>query len=109
MVRLDSIKNRANEKANFSLKYFFISSCCIIESNCNELMVISVWNTSLISKSPYMADMAGKPMSVDSEAVVHTESVGYTVQAAVLLQGDAPVPVEQYSPSLMRPTFHMRI
>ena len=59
--------------------------------------------------SPYMADMAGKSMSVDSEAVVHTESVGYTVQAAVLLQGDAPVPVVRHSPSLMRPTFHIRI
>ena len=56
-----------------------------------------------------MADMAGKPMQVDSEAVVHTESVGYTAQAVVLLQGDAPVPVEQYSPSLMHPTSHMRI
>ena len=56
-----------------------------------------------------MADMAGKPMSVDSEAVVHTESVEYTAQAAVLLQGDAPVLVEQYSPSLMHPTSHMRI
>lgn len=56
-----------------------------------------------------MVDRAGKPMSVDSEVVVHTESVGYTAQAVVLLQGDAPVPVEQHSPSLMHPTSHMRI
>ena len=56
-----------------------------------------------------MAGMAGKSMQVDSEAVVHTESVGYIAQAVVLLQGDAPVPVEQYSPSLMRPTYPLRI
>ena len=56
-----------------------------------------------------MADMAGKSMQVDSVAVVHTESVGYTAQAVVLSQGDAPVPVEQHSLSLMRPTSHMLI
>ena len=56
-----------------------------------------------------MADMAGKSMSVDSVAVVHTESVGYTAQAVVLSQGDAPVPVERHFLSLMRPTFHIRI
>jgi hypothetical protein len=56
-----------------------------------------------------MADKAGKSMSVDFEAVVHTESVGYTAQVVVLLQGDAPVLVEQYSLFLMRSTSHMRI
>jgi hypothetical protein len=71
--------------------------------------ITTINNITLISKSPYMADKAGKSMSVDSEVVVHTESVGYTAQAVVLLQGDAPVPVEQHSLFLMRPTFHMRI
>jgi hypothetical protein len=56
-----------------------------------------------------MADMAGKSMSVDSVAVVHTESVGYTAQAVVLSQGDAPVPVVRHFLSLMRPTSHMLI
>ena len=50
-----------------------------------------------------MADMAGKSMSVDSVAVVHI------AQSVVLSKVDAPVPVEQYSLSLMRPTSHMRI
>jgi hypothetical protein len=59
--------------------------------------------------SPYMADKAGKSMSVRFVVVVHTESVGYTAQVVVLLQGDAPVLVEQYSLFLMRPTSHMRI
>ena len=56
-----------------------------------------------------MVDMAGKSMSVDSVAVVHTESVVHTAQAAVLLQGDAPVPVEQHSLFLIRPTYPVRI
>jgi hypothetical protein len=56
-----------------------------------------------------MADKAGKSMSVRFVAVVHTESVGYTAQAAVLLQGDAPVPVEQHSLFLIRPTYPVRI
>ena len=52
-----------------------------------------------------MADKAGKSMSVGSVAAVHTESVEYTSQAAVLLQGGAPVPVDQHSLFLMRPTY----
>ena len=59
--------------------------------------------------SPYMADKAGKSKALGSVVVVHTESVGYTAQAVVLSQGDAPVLVEQYSLFLMCPTSHMRI
>lgn len=59
--------------------------------------------------SPYMADMAGKSMTVDSEVVVHTESVGYTAQAVVLSQGDAPVPVVRHFLFLMHPTYPLRI
>jgi hypothetical protein len=56
-----------------------------------------------------MVDKAGKSMSVDSEAVVHTALAVYTAQAVVLLQGDAPVPVEQHSLFLIRPTYPVRI
>jgi hypothetical protein len=59
--------------------------------------------------SPYMADMAGKSKALGSVVVVHTESVTYIAQVVVLLQGDAPVLVEQHSLFLMRPTSHMRI
>lgn len=48
-----------------------------------------------------MADKAGKSKAPGSAVVVHTESVAYTVQAVVLLQGDAPVPLEQHSLFLM--------
>jgi hypothetical protein len=56
-----------------------------------------------------MADMAGKSKAPGSVVVVHTESVVHTAQEAVLLQGDAPVPVEQHSLFLIRPTYPVRI
>jgi hypothetical protein len=56
-----------------------------------------------------MADMAGKSKSVGSVVVVHTESVVHIAQEAVLMQGDAPVPVERHFLFPMRLIFQMRI